>query len=173
MTPGTRPLAAFASDRPLRGAPLDMAYEDDEDIALLYGRDPSEDDDSSSVVSLGGVTAANWAGARSRGHLQSSNQLLREQLRRERLSRRAAEAEAEAARGLALDARLRVDKLRLAAAERDLDVAMEGRRRGLALSYDGNVRAPKEAGGSEAAAPKPASPKYTSEDLGALAPTHD
>ena len=172
-TPGARPLAAFPSERPLRSSALDLAYEEDEDLALLYGRGLSEtDDDSSSVVSLGGVTAANWAGARSRGRLQSSNQMLREQLRRERLSRRAAEVEAEAARGLALDARRRVDKLRLAAAERDLEGAMEERRRGLALSYEGDVRAPKDAKGSdEAAAPKPASPKYSREDLGGVAPT--
>ena len=52
------------------------------------------------------------------------------------MSRKAAEREADAARELAYDARRRVDRMRSSQAERDLDAAMEARRRGMGLSHD-------------------------------------
>ena len=115
------------------------SYHHRHDVPLMYGetgRGLHGGHVYGNASLYGGHSPSDPYDARARNHANMTNVHLRRQLQRERLSRKAAEKEAAAAKELAWDARQRADMLRLGTAERDLELAMAGQRRGVGLSYD-------------------------------------
>ena len=106
VTPMTRPGTASSAS----------VVAESEDLDSVYGDDPYA--------------------FRRQTHRQTANDVLRQKLRMESQRRKAAEAEAEAARHLAALARRKVDGMHLSNAERALDEAMMARRRTLGMLPD-------------------------------------
>ena len=133
---GSRGLAAFSSDR--RRPHFDD--EDDEDMELYYDGLRVDDDESTTIDDDDSVIGGGFNGGyaiRNSKHVIKANAHLRAQLAREKMTRKAAEKEAKVARELAYDARKRLDRERGLRAERDLDDALEMKRKGIGMSYDG------------------------------------